>query len=412
MATIYKPNGKKCYYTSFYVPTSHGKKEKKTRSTGKTARKQAQHAADAIEKAALDVAGAGEDKGSRILAIVAQVAEEARKGVLNATSAREAVAGILKISTGEDMPEYTIRTWVAEWLSRKTGRTESTMRAYKTHTKHFLRWLDKRADNTLQSLTVSDMRHLQQWLLNGSGGTRASSPTTAKQKMKTVSSIFIKAMNEGITNFNPVAALDPIPEVKKLERKPFTVEEVDALTNAASSEEWRGIIIMGAFTGLRLTDCALMEWNDVNLKKGVIITTPRKTKRKKTVVTIPLHPTLAKFLKGFPTPIKQSTHVFPKLATYTGAGRNGLSVQFTRLMEKAGVSRGKSQDTGGRTIYERSFHSLRHTLTSWLAESNVSPEIRMQILGHKSEDVHAIYTHIDDATLKAAMASVPTLKAQ
>ena len=84
-------------------------------------------------------------------------------------------------------------------------------------------------------------------------------------------------------------------------------------------------------------------------------------------------------------------------------------MKFTRIMKDAGVSRGESKDTGGKTIYERSFHSLRHTLTSFLADSGVSPEVRMQILGHKSEDVHAIYTHLDNDTLKAAMGEVPEL---
>ncbi|NWK55650.1 site-specific integrase [Verrucomicrobiaceae bacterium N1E253] len=364
-----------------------------------------------MEKVALAEAGAGEDKGSRIAAIVAQVAEEARKGILNAVSARKAVSEILKISTGEDMPEYTIRTWTAEWLKRKEGKTESTMRAYRTHTAHFLKWLEDRADNTLESLTVADMRKYRQWLLNGAGGKNKASNTTTKQKMKVVSSIYIKAMAEGLTNFNPTAALEPLEETEKLERKPFSPKEVDLLTHAAPSEEWKGIIIMGAFTGLRLTDCALLTWQDIKLNKGVIVTTPRKTKRKKTIVTIPIHPTLLEFLQNQPTPIDSTTHVFPTLAKSTGAGRNGLSVQFTNIMKKAGVSRGKSINTGGRTMYERSFHSLRHTLTSWLADSNVSPEIRMQILGHKSEDVHAIYTHLDDVTLKTAMNSIPELKA-
>jgi integrase len=253
------------------------------------------------------------------------------------------------------------------------------------------------------------MRTYRKWLLAGAGGKRKASATTAKLKMKVVSSIYIKAMAEGLTNFNPTAALEPLDEAEKLERKPFTLDEVKLLIDSAETEEWKGIITMGAFTGLRLIDCALIEWTDIDLKKGLIETTPRKTKRKKTVVTIPLHPSLNDYLKKQPTPINPATKVFPTLSELTGAGRNGLSMKFTRIMKSAGVNRGKSKDTGGRTIYERSFHSLRHTLTSLLADSNVSPEVRMQILGHKSEDVHAIYTHLDNETLKAAMGEVPCI---
>jgi integrase len=177
----------------------------------------------------------------------------------------------------------------------------------------------------------------------------------------------------------------------------------------APSEEWKGMILMGAFTGLRLTDCAKLNWENINLLKREIITIPQKTKRKKTIVRIPIHPTLEAYLKDLPTPIKSDTPVFPALNSQTGTGRNGLSKQFTSIMESAKVSRGKSISTGSRTSYERSFHSLRHTLTSWLADSNVSPEIRMQIIGHKSQDVHSLYTHLGDETLKNAIAGVPEL---
>ena len=409
MASIYKPSNRKQFHTSFHVPTGANTSKKVTRSTGETNRRNAQHAADAMERAALDEVSANSGRSRAIMEIITQAQRDALKGTLNAVSGREYISKIVKISTGDDMPEYTIGEWVAEWLKRKKGKTESTMRAYKTHTAHFLKWLGDKSGNTLESLTVTDMMNYRQWLLDGTGGAKKASATTAKLKVKVVSSIYIKAMAEGLTNFNPTAALESLDEAEKLERKPFTLDEVKLLIDSASSEEWKGVITMGAFTGLRLIDCALIEWTDIDLKKGLIETTPRKTKRKKTVVTIPIHPSLLVYLKKQPTPINPATKVFPTLSKLTGAGRNGLSMKFTRIMKDAGVSRGESKDMGGRTTHERSFHSLRHTLTSLLADSNVSPEVRMQILGHKSEDVHAIYTHLDNETLKAAMGEVPKL---
>lgn len=367
-------------------------------ATGETNKRKAGLVAAEFERAALHEAGAGDEKGRKMLAILTQATEEATLGKLNSTRAREFMADIVKISTGEDMPEYSIRTWTAEWLTRKTGKSESSMRAYRTHTKHFLKGLGGNADKPLQSVTVADMRKLREWFLKGSGGTKPASVTTATQKMKTVSSIFIKAMAEGVTNFNPVAALDPLDNDNKVKRQPFTIEEVATLAANATSEEWRGMILVGAYTGLRLVDCASLNWGNIDLENEVIETMPAKTKRKKTVVRIPIHTTLANWLKKQPTAINPATKVFPTLSQYIGAGRNGLSKQFNTIMENAGVSRGEAKNTGGRVVYERSFHSLRHSLTSWLRESNASPELRMQILGHKSEEVHANYTHFTDAS--------------
>ena len=409
MASIYKPSGRKHFHTTFYVPTDDGEMKKITKTTGKTNRSEAQRAAVELEAAALAEAGAGEEKGRLILSIITRATEDAQKGILNATKGREYINEIVSISTGEDLRAYTIQEWINEWMARQEGVAEATTRAYTTYTRQFSKWLGKRAAGTLQSLTTEDMRKLREWYRDGAGTERKSSANTASQKMKVISSIFIEAKKQAITNFNPVAALKSLTQDDSLPRKPFTSKEVSKLVNHAPSEDWKGLILVGAFTGLRLTDCAKLTWKDINLKKKEIVTMPRKTKRKKTMVKIPIHPTLEKFLKTLPTPIKPETPVFQSLSVLTGTGRNGLSTQFTAIMAKAKVGRGKSISTGSRTSYERSFHSLRHTLTSWLADSNVSPEIRMQIIGHKSQDVHSLYTHLGDKTLKKAMSGVPGL---
>ena len=409
MASIYKPSNRKQYHTSFHIPTSSKTSKKVTRSTGETNRKKAQHAADAMERAALDEVNNNCERSRAIMEIITQAQRDALKGTLNAVSGRDYISPIVKVSTGSDIPEYSIRSWVAEWLDRKEGRSESTINAYKTHTSHFLQWLDERADDALESITVADMRTYRQWLLDGGEGMRKNSETTAKLKMKVASSVFIKAMAEGITNFNPVAALEPLEELNKLERKPFTKQEVADLIDAATTDEWKGIITMGAFTGLRLTDCALITWKDIDLKNGWIITTPAKTKRKKTIVKIPIHSSLSTWLEAQPVPINDKTKVFQTLSTLTGAGRNGLSMKFTRIMNAAGVDRGEEKNAGSRTMYQRSFHSLRHTLTTWLIEAGVSPEVRMEILGHKSEGVHAGYTHHGDESLAKAMGKVSNI---
>ncbi len=411
MATLTKKPGSKYWHAVFRVPSEDGGSKLISRSTRKTKRGEAEIAAAKIQEAAKAEAGAGDAKSRQILSVITRATEDAQKGILNAKRGREYVSEILKISTGEDLPPYTIREWVQEWMARQEGVSEATTRAYITYTEQFTRWLDEneRAEGTLQSLTTEDMRKLRKWYKDGAGSEKPASASTANLKMKVLSSIFIEATKEGITNFNPVAALKPLPSDGGVARKPFTAEEVARLVKAAPSEEWQGMILMGAYTGLRLADCANLKWEDVNLTKEEIVTMPKKTQRKKTTVRIPIHKALMDYLKSQPTPINGKTKVFPTLAKLSGTGRNGLSMQFAGIMGDAKVSRGKSSQSGGRTSYERSFHSLRHTLTSWLADSNVSPEVRMQIIGHKSQDVHSLYTHLGEETLKTAMSGVPAI---
>jgi len=71
----------------------------------------------------------------------------------------------------------------------------------------------------------------------------------------------------------------------------------------------------------------------------------------------------------------------------------------------------KRQGTKGgqRAQHARSFHALRHSLTSALANLDVSEEIRRRIVGHESAEVHAGYTHTERETLARAMAKMPSV---
>ena len=78
-------------------------------------------------------------------------------------------------------------------------------------------------------------------------------------------------------------------------------------------------------------------------------------------------------------------------------------------MGRAGVDRHRVQVSRRRKFSRKSFHSLRHSFASALANAGVSPELRMRLSGHKSETVHQRYTHVQLEPLKAAIAALPSL---
>jgi integrase len=75
-------------------------------------------------------------------------------------------------------------------------------------------------------------------------------------------------------------------------------------------------------------------------------------------------------------------------------------------MAKAGIPREVKLD--GDATARRSFHSLRHSFTSWLADNDVHSDVRQQLTGHASAGVHARYTHHDEA-LERAIKKLPSL---
>jgi integrase len=104
--------------------------------------------------------------------------------------------------------------------------------------------------------------------------------------------------------------------------------------------------------------------------------------------------------------------LFPSLAGKSGGGKSGLSMAFKRIMEQAEVEAGVarlSSGAKGRSFSLRSFHSLRHSFISALANSGVSSELRRRLSGHASEEMHAVYTHHELETIRQAVSAIPRL---
>jgi integrase len=79
-------------------------------------------------------------------------------------------------------------------------------------------------------------------------------------------------------------------------------------------------------------------------------------------------------------------------------------------MKKAGVSAIETLPTGEERT--RSFHSLRHSANSWMANAGVDVGTRQEILGHSSAAQNLEYTTLDPETRRKAMTLLPDLMAQ
>ena len=78
-------------------------------------------------------------------------------------------------------------------------------------------------------------------------------------------------------------------------------------------------------------------------------------------------------------------------------------------MATAGIDPQKSKGKGTRIFSKLSFHSLRHTFNSTLANSGVQQEIRTALTGHSSVEINNDYTHFDVEPLQQAIRLLPTL---
>ena len=419
MASIYKRPEAATWQCQYYVTDAEtGEIRKIRKSTGHTNKKKAQAFADELERNGKSVMEAGTDRAQRAKALLAEAVAEIERETFTAPTARKYLSKLLAIATGEEMQSYTIESWTAEWLRRKArDSSETTMARYNGHTEVLLSWLGTdRRKKPLESLTAMDARKWRESLQDAG---RAGKTVLAY--IKDAGGVYRAAIREGLVSFNPFTALEAIDTSDSQERKPFTSKEVSELLKAAPCDEWRGLILVAAFTGLRLGDAARLSWASVDLEAKRITLIPSKTKKKKREVRIPIQPDLLAFFESVPIHSdKPDAPVFEKLSKVGIGARAGLSQTFNKIMKDADVDRGKpsrvlkeGQDKGkGRITWERGFHSLRHTFTSWLRNAGVSEEDRMALTGHSTRESHQIYSHADEKAGQAAIAKLPSLNSK
>ena len=99
----------------------------------------------------------------------------------------------------------------------------------------------------------------------------------------------------------------------------------------------------------------------------------------------------------------------PTLGATKISGRSGLSKQFAALMATAGIDQRQIQSSRNRKFSKLSYHSLRHSFSSALANVGFSADVRMKLTGHKNLDVHQRYTHVQLEPLRRAVALLPKL---
>ena len=331
-------------------------------------------------------------------------AAKARAKELTAAQARKVIAEMVAISSGETMSFHTVRGWLDDWLTNKSGVvSERTLVRYRQVIRDFLIHMGSRAGAPLASVSPGDIITFRNKLRE-----EGRAADTCNSIIKgALSGPFEAARKLGFVPINPVSSVEPLKDRSvKSGREPFTADEVSRLV-AAASDGWLGAILLGATSGLRLSDVANLCWESVDIDAGLLRIETRKTGK---VVILPMHSNFASWLSARPRGIGKAP-VFPELAGKHTAGSRGLSVQFHDIATKAGITgRVVTREGKGRTTNSKTFHALRHTFVSSLANAGVAPDIRQKLAGHSSTAAHGIYTHHEIETLRGAIAILPSLK--
>jgi len=327
-----------------------------------------------------------------------------KHGTLVEAKARTVLSEILEQATGRPLHFESVADYFEDWLKdKKSNASDKTALKYTQTSQNFLRALGPRSRVPLSAIAPADIRAWFEGLLKG-----GRAPSTVNTALVVISSIFEKAKGAGHILINPCNGITALRDDGKGERETFTPSQVAGLIEAAKGTDWEGAILVGCFTGLRLKDISELIWAAVdvsNPKRSFIRVIASKTGKG---VAVPVHPDLQQWLQSQTQGIANAP-IFPSLKGRPSGGNTGLSAQFKRLMGKAGIS-GKRLRTAvgaGRNTSSLSFHSLRHTFTSAMANAGVPEDIRMLLTGHATKSAHKIYTHHEADQVWNAIAALP-----
>lgn len=200
-------------------------------------------------------------------------------------------------------------------------------------------------------------------------------------------------------------------EVKQ-SRKELTEDQVLNILDSFDSDklklmhkpEMKVMFHLGAWTGLRLIDCALMKWESIDLEKNLINCIPHKTRKTQKSITIPIHPLLhAEFEKALKW--QTNEYVLPQVADRYFRNSHGVKKDAVKVFEKAGLKVTQETKKGAqrkRKANVYGFHSFRHSFVSFCAKAGVPLPVVQSIVGHGNPAITRHYIHIGrESSLKA-----------
>jgi integrase len=321
------------------------------------------------------------------------------------------VTDIQAMFTDESIKATTTLDQSEAWLySKRTTTKKPTYQAYEKSVLKLRDFLGDRIHDPISELEKSDIAGFRDHV-----GGRLSA-TTANFDLKVVRMMLEDAYKDGYLPSNPAASVRNIKKPGEGNAKrAFTIDELGKILSAASGE-WKGLVLMGLYTGQRLRDIALLQAKHVLLDENVIVLRTSKTDR---MQRIPLAQPLRSYLESIKSPIKPNAYIFPEAADTIERSKSnstaGLSNKFHDVLADAGLVERRTHRSNGkgrrskRETSEISFHALRHTTTSMLKQAGVSAAVVQDLIGHESKAISNHYTHIDDEAKAAALGQLPAL---
>ena len=191
-------------------------------------------------------------------------------------------------------------------------------------------------------------------------------------------------------------AFERIPYAKKPRKRPviLSLDEVCAFIQAIPNLKHRIVVMLAYGTGLRTSEALHLRVCDIDSKRMMIRVNQGKWRTDRDV---PLSPTLLLWLRAYWKIARPDHYLFP--------GRNPARPLSKKTLDKA-VHRARQYSGISKAVTMR---MMRHSFATHLLESGTNIRIIQALLGHRSLNTTAIYTHVSSSTVCAAQSPLESL---
>jgi integrase len=297
-------------------------------------------------------------------------------------------------SLKKSLPSKTLQSFVAEFLPfAMQNFLPGTVELYRTSLAHLVKVI---GDIPLASITprhadtykVARLQSLRQY-----STTEKIKPATVNSELRTLRAAFNVAIRWKLATENPFkgVSLATIPEMAPIF---FSRAEFQRLLDTIKEEWLRNIVVFAALTGMRRGEILNLRWESVDMQRKVLILQSSASFRVKA---------------GRRRTVPLSESAIYLLAQRLNSSQSGF------VFEHRGHQIGESCITHKFKGYVRAcfsnasalhFHSLRHSIASWLVQGGSTLYEVQMLLGHSSSKMTQVYAHLLPETLHATVNKV------
>jgi integrase len=243
---------------------------------------------------------------------------------------------------------------------------------------------------------VSEVARVQVQQFIGEKQRRGYSTQTLRHLRNLLGKVFGTLMRWGWLDDNPAKDIELPPMERRRRARVLMLEEITRLSKALA-EPMRSLLLLGLLTGLRIGELLALRVEDVDLQRGLLYVHrdvycgqvgPPKTPDSER--SVPLAASLVALLRHYlESSGVKSGWLFPSEVGTPLHDRNVLTRNLWPVCDRLSIPR-------------FSWHSLRHTFSTYSGNSGVPMPILQSLLGHTSIGVTMGYTHaLDDVKRQA-----------